>query len=352
MNERQNRIAELKVKIAELSAALQASFSATQNDELVKLDDEFYRLTLEEERAFRVPHNPSNFHPEDYEVVEYLDNQPPRLACYAAPLSSFSDHERAVKAHQSALDFWHKEMDSFFPNRREHKPSIHQCTHCGNVMVRYIVAVKHKPTGQNVVFGSDCVARLGFANQSAFKLAQVKSRAEANNARMAAFVQRQKFLAEHPAVAEAIDDLNTNVEVHARNDFAKDILSKFNHYGNMSERQYECFVASLKRDHEFAAKRAAEAAEIKGEFPTGRVQFTGEIISTREQESDFGTQMKVLLKIVSEVGKGCKVWMTLPASVNCLERGHKITVKASLEVSKDDKHFGFGKRPHLVEELP
>jgi hypothetical protein len=65
MNERQNRIAELDKQIAELSAALQVSFDAAKNDELVKLDDERYQLALQEERAFRVPHNPSNFHPED-----------------------------------------------------------------------------------------------------------------------------------------------------------------------------------------------------------------------------------------------------------------------------------------------
>jgi hypothetical protein len=342
---------ELKAKIAELQKALEASFDAAQNDELVKADDEFYQLSLEEERAFRAPHNPSNFHPEDYEVVEYLDNQPPRLASFCAPLSSFSDHQRSVEAHQRMMDAWRKEMDFFFPNRREHKPSIHQCTHCGNTRVRYIVACLHKPSGQHVVFGSDCVERLGFANQSSFKAAQIRSRAEAGNARMAAFVARQKFLAANPHVAAAINDLTSNVELHKRNNFAHDILAKFNKYGNMSEPQQYHFVKSLERDHEFAARRAAEDAVPKGEFPSGRIQFTGEVISVKQQESDFGIQMKCLLKIISEVGTGCKVWMTLPSGAGDVARGDRIVVKAGLEVSKDDKHFGFGKRPHFVSKI-
>lgn len=353
MNERQNRIAELDKQIAELSAALQVSFDAAKNDELVKLDDERYQLALQEERAFRAPHNPSNFHPEDYEVVEYLDNQPPRLASYAAPCTTFSagDHERMVNAHQHALDAWRKEMDFFFPARREHKPSIHQCTHCGNVMVRYIVAVLHKPSGQHVVFGSDCVARLGFKNQSAFKLAQVKSRAEAGNARMAAYAAREKILASNPQLKAAVIDLQTNVELHKRNNFAHDIYRKFNQYGNISEAQQYHFIKSLERDHEWAARKAAEATEVKAEFPSGRIQFTGEVISVKTQESDFGLQTKCLLKIISEVGKGCKVWMTLPSGASACDRGDQIVVKATLEVSKDDKHFGFGKRPHFVSKI-
>jgi hypothetical protein len=291
-------------------------------------------------------HHAANFHPEDYEVLDYLDNQPPRFEEFApffgAPTGSY---EAARQAFEGARAFWAKEMDSYFPHRHERQPSIHHCTHCGNGTVRYIVAVRHNPTGQNVVFGSDCVARLGFANQSDFKAAQVRSRAEAGNARMAAYAARVKFLAGHPEVQAAIDDLTKNPGVHERNDFARDILSKFNHYGGMSDRQAECFVSSLQRDHEFAAKRAAQDAEVKGPVPVGRQEFDAEILSVQQRESRFGPVTKILVKLENN----SKVWMTLPSSASGAERGNKMRFRATVEASKDGPSFGFGKRPTVVE---
>lgn len=291
-------------------------------------------------------HHAVNFHPEDYEVLDYLDNRPPSFEEFApffgAPAGSY---EAARKAHDAARAAWNAEMDLYFPHRREQQPSIHHCTHCGNGNVRYIVAVRHNPTGQNVVFGSDCVVRLNFKNQSDFKAAQVRARAEAGNARMAAYAARVQFLAVNPAVQAAIEDLTNKPEAHARNDFARDILNKFNHYGEMSQRQAECFVSSLKRDHEFAAKRAAADAEPKGPLPTGRQEFDGEILSVQVRESQYGPVKKILVKLENN----SKVWMTLPAAASSASRGEKMRFRATLEVSKDDPSFGFGKRPTVVE---
>jgi len=119
-------------------------------------------------------------------------------------------------------------------------------------------------------------------------------------------------------------------------------------------------------------ERAAEAAAHPA--PTGRVVVTGEIVSTRVVEGDYGTVFKILVKD----DEGFKVWVSLPraqsdeayyafmateenpyevgysvwftGSVNEPERykgvkGRRITFTATLEPSRDDISFAFGSRP-------
>lgn len=295
----------------------------------------------EEQKPVENIHSPSNFHPEDYEVVAYLDNRPPQFCPFAG-----ANMQEAAARYEQERKFWQDEIKHYFPQGQ----NIHKCGHCGNGNVRYIVACLHKPSGQNVVFGDICVDRLSFPNRSEFKAAQVRARAEAGHARLRIYAARQKFLSENPEIVAAIEDLSNpaNEAVHKRNDFARDILAKLNQYGEMSPRQAECFISSIKRDHEYAAKKAAEAQEVKGEFPRGRVEFNCEVLSTRVQESQFGEQIKMLVKMEDNN----KVWLTVPAAcAGSAERGAKLRLKATLEVSKDDPHFGFGKRPNLIANL-
>jgi hypothetical protein len=291
-------------------------------------------------------HHAVNFHPEDYEILDYLDNRPPR---FEPPMSAHFSHEAfqaMVREYELDRKRWNDEMDRYFPHRAKRQPSIHHCTHCGNGNVRYIVAVHHKPTGQNVVFGSDCVVRLGFANQNAFKLAQIKARAEAGHARMRIIAARTKFLADNPEFAALVNNKEELLNpVHAKNDFARDILAKLDKYGSLSPKQVEAFANSLKRDHEYAARKAADASKPKGPVPTGRVEFNCIVISHRWQDNDFGGCVKMLV----ELENGSRVWMTAPSSIGSdLAKGAKLRLRAAIEASKDDPSFGFGKRPHLI----
>jgi len=294
-------------------------------------------------------HNEANFKPEEYEVLDYLDNRPPRReeffppGVFGAPQACYDNMETHFQQEQ---DDWKRKMDEYFPYRREGKPSIHHCTHCGNGMVRYIAAVRHIPTGQNVVFGSSCVARLNFKNRDDFKAAQVRARAEQRSARMAVYATRVRFL-EQPENAEfkaALEDINH--EAHARNGFARDIVAKFNQYGSVSARQIECFISSLKRDHEYVARKAAEAQEVKGPVPSGRVEFNCEVLSTKLQFSQYGETVKMLVKLENN----SRVWVTVPSACGgSAVRGAKLRIRATVEASKDDPSFGFGKRPTLLE---
>lgn len=272
-------------------------------------------------------HNPTHFEPADYVVEDYLDNRRPEYCGETA------------EAFIATVQLWEADMlRTFGPDWRS---KIHRCAHCGNGNVRWITAVRHVPTNDIVVFGSDCTARLGFANKLAFKLAQLQARAESRKVRFTIYTKRQEFLTANPALAEALKTAND--PIHARNGFAQDVLRKLDQYGSLSPAQVNAVVASLKRDVEFAARKAAEALEPKGDAPSGRVTITGTVVSLKSVESQWGFATKMLVKL----GNGSKVWLTAP-SRETIERGDTVTVTATFKVSDDDRSFAFGSRPVLV----
>jgi len=272
-------------------------------------------------------HNPTNFDPASYEVENYLDNKRPGY--YGQPVEVFTDE----------VKFWEAEMASTFG--AEWRKKIGHCVHCGNGRVRWITAVRHLPTNDVVVFGSDCTHRLGFANKHEWKLAVLKSKAEAGHAKMKVWKARVAFLEANPNVAQAVEQAKN--PVHAKNAFVHDVLSKLNQYGNLTERQVAAVITSLQRDIDAVARKAVEAVEVKGPAPEGRQTVTGEVLSLKTQEGFYGPQTKMLVKLANN----SRVWVTAPSKAT-LSKGDVITFSATFEVSKDDPSFGFGKRPTLV----
>lgn len=275
-------------------------------------------------------HNPTNFEPRDYEVLDYLDNHRPEY------------FGQSVEAYEQEVRWWEREMEQAFGS--DWRAKIHHCTHCGNGSVRWITAVRHIPTSETVVFGAVCTARLGFADKHAFKLAQLQARAEARKVRFTIYTKRQEFLAKHPEIADALAHIDE--PIHANNRFAKDVLAKLDQYGDLSDKQVSAVVSSLRRDVEFAERRAREDAEPKGDAPSGRVEVTGKVLSIQARASDWGISLKMLVKLENNA----KVWCTVP-SRETIERGDTITFRATFEVSKDDKSFAFGSRPTLVRRV-
>ncbi len=94
-----------------------------------------------------------------------------------------------------------------------------------------------------------------------------------------------------------------------------------------------------------AAARAIENAAAAN-CPTGRVQVTGAVLSMKDQETDFGTICRILVKDAS----GFKVWGTRPSSIP-VSVGDKISFFAAIEPSRDDPKFGFYKRPTKAKLL-
>ena len=290
-------------------------------------------------------HDAANFKPEEYSVVDYLDNQRPRYM--GGP----------VEYYVAEVKRWEEEMAHYFPGWRNANPNIHACGHCGNVQVRYIVCVEHMPTKTNVVFGSECVEKLQFANRDELKATQIRARAEQGNARLATYGKRCTFLASRPALADWLTTIDN--PVHANNGFAHDVVSKLNQYGSLSERQVECLVKSLARDIEFAATAATRAAAEEARkatalpAPTGRVVVTGTVVMTKIYESGFSKvgQLKMLVLLDT----GAKVFCSVPSSLETegdgVLKGKRIEFTATFTPKADDALFAFGKRPTKARVL-
>jgi hypothetical protein len=273
-------------------------------------------------------HNPTHFEPRDYEVLDYLDNNRPRY---------FGQGIDAFEAEQAA---WHDDMVRTFG--ADYARKIHHCVHCGNGSVRWITAVRHLPTNEVVTFGAVCTARLGFADKHAFKLAQLQARAKARKVRFTIYTKRAAFLVANPAIADALTHIDE--PQHARNLFAKDVLTKLDQYGSLSVAQVAAVISSMTRDSGIAAPRAMEAAEPKGDAPSGRVTVTGTVLSIKTVDGYMPgtTAHKMLLKLAN----ASRVWLTCTDS--SITRGDIVTVTATFEVSPTDKSFAFGKRPANV----
>lgn len=272
-------------------------------------------------------HNPTNFDPANYEVFDYLDNKRPEYM--GGP----------VEAWAADIKWWEADMLRTFGDAWRSK--IHRCVHCGNTNIRYITAVDHIPTGERVVFGSDCTERLGFADRKAWKLAVLKSKAEAGHARLKIWKARTNYLEAHPEIATAIE--TAKLPAHANNVFVKDVLSKLDTYGYLTDNQAAAVVKSLARDLEYAARKASEAIEVKGPAPSGKATVTGTVLSMKWVETSFGTTHKMLLKLTNN----SRVWVTVPSKAT-LERGDSVSIKATWTPSRDDASFGFGSRPSLI----
>ncbi len=280
-------------------------------------------------------HNPTNFQPQDYEVVRYLDNHPPQYY-FGMGMDLFEELTRE----------WEREFTSVY-GTPDFRMKIHRCVHCGNSNVRYIAACKHIPTGEIVTFGDICVNRLDLPNADAFKAAYIRDKAARERKKKELADAVEKVLNEHPDFKTAyncfIDHGDTT---HKRNSFAADIIAKLHQYGSLSDRQIECATNSIARDHEYEARRQAEENEEKGPAPSGRQEVTGQILSIKERDTFYGPTLKMLVKLTNNA----KVWCTVPSNRTDkeLNRGSNITFKATFNVSDDDPHFAFGSRPNLV----
>ncbi len=275
-------------------------------------------------------HNPSQFNPADYVIIDYFDNRAPQFSG-----GSFQ-HAGAVEAFNAVRDAWLAERDTLFPER-----NCYRCEHCGQANVRWVVAAKHIPTGKHVCFGNECTFRLGFASQSDFRAAQARQRSEARAESIRRLVAREHFIAATHGLAELLARAEKST-----NPFVRDVVAKLDRWGSLSSAQTSALKNAIDRDEQRAAEKAAEPQPTTP-APEGRVQISGKVIATKVVDSQFGATVKFLVRLADHN----KVWVTKPSASNA-ERGWTITLRAKFERSDRDEHFSFGSRPHLIDEQP
>jgi hypothetical protein len=121
-----------------------------------------------------------------------------------------------------------------------------------------------------------------------------------------------------------------------------DIVGKLVKYGSISEKSMNYVGILLSKIANLPALEAVKVAEHEAaaDVPVGRINVTGTVVSTKVQDSPYGSTFKMLVKSDA----GWKVWGTVPSTIDP-KRGDVVSFTATVERSKDDPKFGFFKRP-------
>lgn len=343
-------------------------------------------------------HNPSQFNPEHYDVVDYIDAGEIAAIWFGhnhqpAELRSPASYAQAVADEKACRDKYEK----YFGVR--HCPT--QCQHCGTGRARYFAVAFHKPTSTHIAVGHICAEnRLGLTLE-AYRFDRLKERAAAirteqkRDAALARLAETDAELADafDAANADARDEASAIVREQAllgvtaespqaeRDAVAKavtrgirllgDVAARARQYDYVvSEKQRALLVSGLGKSREFAKANldavratAAAAANIGNLAPltAGRVQVKGRIVSTKHISNDYGTVTKYLIALED----GRKTFGTLPADIsvaysrsatgnllqswNPVDVGDTVEFVATFEQSDRDPLFHFHSRPVLTK---
>lgn len=263
-------------------------------------------------------HSPSNLITEDYiflgAIDFHRDGSTERIATLA----------RIREAHGSKWSRVHGASD--------------QCNHCG-AHLRYAAIMLHEPTGTLMFVGETCLDnRFGRATSEFHAL---RKQAELDRTVQHINAEREAWIAKYPEVHAYLE---ANRE---SNSFYHDLLRKIDKYGGLTPNQTAAVERGMVRDAEAKARRDAEVTKTRGPVPTGRIEITGTVLSTKWVQGFAYNQST--LKMLVELENGSKVWGTVPSrNENDIERGVKVTFTATVEASKDDASFGFFKRPTVA----
>lgn len=227
------------------------------------------------------------------------------------------------------------------------------CMVCGSVNAIYTALFYHAKTNSYVRMGSDCAEKCEMGDAASF--AYFRTQADNAYAAYAGKRKAQAILAENNLSAAWDLYINAGLpgtgltykyEEHTICDMVRKLVS----YGSLSEKQFAFMgrlFAQIESRDAIAAKREAETAAAK-EIPTfdGRVEIEGKVLSYKyESETAFpGYRMLV------QHADGWKVYGTAPDGV---AKGQIVRFNAAVTVSRDDKKFGYFKRPTklvVVEE--
>lgn len=270
------------------------------------------------------PHSPTNLRTEDYDFAGCLDWGG---GASADPLgAAFAARERVALINRVIVE----------PGRKwAHVHPNGQCDHCG-AHIRYAALLVHTPTDTVVEVGETCLENRFERATSEFQ--KLRKAAELDRQRQHIKKWVAQFALDYPDLAFMAT--NEIPESMAWNNFVQDLAYKLHEYGGLSDKQIAALRKVKATCEAQAIKRAAQADLPKTDVPEGRLVVTGEVLSLKSQESQFGwtTKMLVLDK------RGFKVWGTRPANSG-FDRGCLVRFSAKLERSKDDSTFGFFSRP-------
>lgn len=228
-----------------------------------------------------------------------------------------------------------------------------QCGHCG-AHIRYCALMVHKAAGEYIYVGEDCLQNR-FEALTKTEFQTLRKAAALNKERVAMKTKIADAIEANPILAwltypQAIADMGY---------FLNDVAWKFMKYGDLTVNQIaaveKCFAFELIKAQKAleAEAKKAEMIELGNVAPEGRIEMTGEIITAKMQDGNYGTEYKMLVL----APEGWKLWATLPKNVlqnywdnaegGLLEffKGKMINMTVTVTPKKDDPTFAWGTRP-------
>lgn len=214
-----------------------------------------------------------------------------------------------------------------------------RCSVCGTHYV-YGDVWFHRPTQEYICLGHDCADKYSLlADRSAWEMENLRTRDSIAKeiARNRNNEERAAFLAKHEGLEAALE---------CQHNIVRDIAQKFVTYRALSDKQ---IALVFKLANEASAPKPAEQHVAA---PTGKTTFRGTVVSAKSQESQYGTSIKITVKITTPEGTWL-AWGTAPSAIlNSFEgydyptllRGCEVEITATLEAGKEP-HFAFMKRP-------
>jgi hypothetical protein len=268
------------------------------------------------------PHRPGAIVPQDYDLEFYFTS--------AVDPDGFSLDEDGLK---QLADFEDRKL----------MVNIHgafQCDICG-AWYTWGAGFIHTPSGMIVTMGRDCAEKYQVAaNMPGWErykgMAIDKARARARRAEMRAKVR--EFAAAHPDVMVALKAIKGD---YVGNDLRHNLMK----WGSLTAPQIK-YVFTLQARVARKAEWDAAEAEINWiDVPVSskRVTVSGEVLTIKWQENDYGGSLKMLLRVDTDEGS-YKLWGTVAAAIDP-KRGDLVTFDARVERSRDDSKFGFYNRP-------
>jgi len=226
---------------------------------------------------------------------------------------------------------------------------------------------KHKVSGEHIFVGHTCATKYRMlydrSEWQAWQKARQQERSQAAREQVWA-TARAKRREENPELFERLAKLAAHEgSSEFAKHFATDLSARIDRWGLPSEAQL-ALLSKLEGEAINGQRIRLERAEEKHvPAPQGRIEFSGEVLSVKLHESDFGSVYKMTVKVVTPEGSWL-AWLTVPSGAywNVDEngggsrarndvrelKGQKITVRATLSRSDRDEHFAFGKRPTLI----
>jgi hypothetical protein len=223
------------------------------------------------------------------------------------------------------------------------------CGHCGAHM-NYFALMVREESREFIHVGETCLDnRFNLGTAQEFQRLRVTMRL--NRERATRNERLDQLLEQHAGLRRLVLETSEFLE---QNPFLDDIRKKMIENARLSpaqigavERAFERIARKAQWEEE-KKQRAALLASQGIVAPEGRHLVEGTILGTRTVSNAWGTSTKITVR----TDQGWSAWVTLPSGLEPHNiKGRRIRLTATLERSKQDPAFAFGKRPSKAELL-